>query len=186
MKFVLLTGPHAVGKMTVGQALAERTGMKLFHNHMSIDLVSQFFDFGTDQGRRLVTTIRQAIFEEVAQSDLEGLIFTFMWAFDHPGDWAYVKEVTDFFRDHGADIYVVELEADYDLRLERNKTENRLAHKPTKRNLDHSEKIFRFLEEKYRLNSHEGEVPYKPYVKINNTNKTPESVATLICEAFDF
>ena len=41
-KLVLLTGPQAVGKMTVGQELAKITGLKLFHNHMTIDLVSNF------------------------------------------------------------------------------------------------------------------------------------------------
>jgi len=52
MKFVLIFGPHAVGKMTVGQELAGITGLKLFHNHMTIDLVANFFSYGTEQGRR--------------------------------------------------------------------------------------------------------------------------------------
>ena len=43
MKLVLIFGPQAVGKMTVGQELAKITGLKLFHNHMTIDLVSNFF-----------------------------------------------------------------------------------------------------------------------------------------------
>lgn len=42
MKLVLIFGPQAVGKMTVGQELAKITGLKLFHNHMTIDLVSNF------------------------------------------------------------------------------------------------------------------------------------------------
>ncbi|KAA1807131.1 hypothetical protein FXB61_003723 [Bacillus cereus] len=42
MKLILIFGPQAVGKMTVGQELATLTGLKLFHNHMTIDLVSQF------------------------------------------------------------------------------------------------------------------------------------------------
>ena len=33
---VIILGPHAVGKMTVGQKLAEITDLRLFHNHMSI------------------------------------------------------------------------------------------------------------------------------------------------------
>ena len=33
--------------MTVGQALAERSDYRLFHNHMTIDLVLPFFDFGS-------------------------------------------------------------------------------------------------------------------------------------------
>lgn len=44
MKFILIFGPQAVGKMTVGQELAKLTDLKIFHNHMTIDLVSPFFD----------------------------------------------------------------------------------------------------------------------------------------------
>ena len=42
MKFILIFGPQAVGKMTVGQELAKITNLKLFHNHMTIDLVGHF------------------------------------------------------------------------------------------------------------------------------------------------
>ena len=81
MKLVLLFGPQAVGKMTVGQELAEITGLKLFHNHMTIDLVSNFFDYSTEEGKRLVTLYRIEMFKAVAKSDLEGMIFTFTWCF---------------------------------------------------------------------------------------------------------
>ena len=36
MKFILIFGPQAVGKMTVGQELQKITGLKLFHNHMTL------------------------------------------------------------------------------------------------------------------------------------------------------
>lgn len=39
---IMITGPQAVGKMTVEQELAKLTNFKLFHNHMSIDLVNNF------------------------------------------------------------------------------------------------------------------------------------------------
>ena len=81
MKFVLIFGPQAVGKMTVGQELAKITGLKLFHNHMTIDLVNPFFDYGTKGGKRLVNLFRHEIFEEVSKSSLYGLIFTYVWAF---------------------------------------------------------------------------------------------------------
>ena len=45
MNFYMLIGPQAVGKMTVGQELTKITNLKLFHNHMSIDLVSNFFSY---------------------------------------------------------------------------------------------------------------------------------------------
>ena len=39
MKLVILYGPPGVGKLTVGRELAARTGFKLFHNHLTVDLV---------------------------------------------------------------------------------------------------------------------------------------------------
>ena len=44
MKFVIIFGPLAVGKMTVGQELEKITGLELFHNNMTIELVLPFFD----------------------------------------------------------------------------------------------------------------------------------------------
>jgi shikimate kinase len=53
MKLVILFGPPAVGKMTVGQELAKATGLKLFHYHVTIELVLNFFEFGTKEFSRL-------------------------------------------------------------------------------------------------------------------------------------
>ena len=58
MKFILICGGAATGKMTIGQSLAEKTGFKLFYNHMSLELVNAFFDFGTPSFRRLDDLIR--------------------------------------------------------------------------------------------------------------------------------
>jgi hypothetical protein len=68
--------------MSVGQALAGMTDMKLFHNPISIEAVRPIFDFSTPQFNRLVTLIRLETMKEVAKSDLTGLIFTFVWALD--------------------------------------------------------------------------------------------------------
>lgn len=86
MKFMLIFGPQAVGKMTVGQDLAKLTDLKIFHNHITIDLVSPFFDYSTKEAKRLVSLFRNEIFEEVSKSDLYGMIFTYVWAFDLQSD----------------------------------------------------------------------------------------------------
>ncbi|GGA15578.1 hypothetical protein GCM10008018_70410 [Paenibacillus marchantiophytorum] len=36
MKLIIIFGPQAVGKMTVGHELEKVTGMTVFHNHMTI------------------------------------------------------------------------------------------------------------------------------------------------------
>ena len=184
MKLVTIIGPQAVGKMTVGQELEKITGLKLFHNHMTIELVSKFFDYGPEQGKRLVHSFRMQIFEEVAKSDLEGLIFTYVWAFNLKEDEEYYNKIKNIFENQGADIYLVELEADLEERVRRNETENRLLNKPTKRNIEWSKKNLLKDVEKYRLNSLPGEVKEKNYLRINNTNISAEEVAKIIKEKF--
>lgn len=184
MKFVLLFGPQAVGKMTVGQELEKRTGLKLFHNHMSIEMVAPFFSYGTEPGKRLVKRIRQAIFEEVACSDLDGLIFTYLWSFDRQADWDYVEHICRIFEAKGGIVCFVELEADLDIRLERNKSPNRLKHKPTKRDIAFSERDLRSKAATSRLNSLDGEIRRENYIRINNTALSPEEVAGMIKQRF--
>ncbi|MBS4178954.1 AAA family ATPase [Lederbergia citrea] len=183
MKFILIFGPQAVGKMTVGHELEKITELKLFHNHMTIDLVQPFFGFSAEMWR-LSSLFRHEIFEAVSRSDLPGLIFTYVWALDQQGDWDYVDKICNVFESKGAVVYFVELEADIEERLERNKSPHRLEHKPTKRNIKESEHHLRSTMEKYRLNSLEGEITKENYIKINNTHLSAEEVAKVIKEKF--
>lgn len=84
---------------------------------------------------------RNELFEEVSKSDLYGMIFTYVWAFDLQSDWDYINHVVSIFESKGAAVYFVELEAELDERLERNKSPHRLEHKPKKRDIEWSEKI---------------------------------------------
>ncbi len=183
MKFVIIFGPSAVGKMTVGKAIAERTGLKLFHNHLSIEAIRPVFDFGTPQFNRLVTMIRLETFREMAKSNEKGMIFTFVWALDLPSEFAYIDRAVDIFEAVGAEIYYVELEASLAARLIRNKHADRLLEKPSKRLTDTSENIL-YHEEKYQLNTKDGEFDRPNHLKVNNENLEPEEVAHRVCEHF--
>lgn len=57
--------------MTVGQALMKKTGLRLFHNHMTIEPTVEIF--GAYNGN-VVQRLRQVIFEEFVKSDNEGMI----------------------------------------------------------------------------------------------------------------
>ncbi len=151
---------------------------------MTIELVSNFFDYGTKEGKRLVNLFRREIFESVATSDLDGLIFTYLWAFDLQEDWDYVNRICKIFESRGGTVYFVELEADISERLERNKTPNRLEHKPSKRDIEWSENNLKNSIVKHRLNSLEGEIPYENYIRINNTNLSAAEVAKKVKEGF--
>lgn len=184
MKLLTIFGPNAVGKMTVGQELAKITGLKLFHNHMTIELVANFFNYSTPEGKRLVKLFREEIFKAVAESELDGMIFTYLCAIDLQEDWDYLKNLTDIFESRGAELYYVELAADFKVRLERNKSPNRLEHKPTKRDIKWSEAAMKRTEKIYRLNSYDGEIKFKNYIKIDNTDIEPDVAANIIKEMF--
>src|SRR5215469_14477555 len=77
MDLVMLHGPPAVGKLTVGQALAARTGLKLFHNHLVLDAITAVFEFRSPGYLRLRELFWLEAFETAAREDIS-LIFTFM------------------------------------------------------------------------------------------------------------
>jgi hypothetical protein len=181
---VFIVGPPAVGKMTVGHELAARTGFKLFHNHHTIDLVLRFFPFGSPPFTRLVREFRRRIFEEVAASDLTGMIFTYVWAFDHASDDDEVEAFTQIFRARGGRVLYVELEASQEERLRRNETAFRLAEKPFKRDLAASRHQLLELDSKYQLNSRGRFGGRTDYLHIDNTTLSPADVAERIIEEF--
>ena len=186
MPLTFIIGPPAVGKMTEGQELERRTGHKLFHNHVAIEVVAPYFSYGTPHGRGLVGQIRRAFFDAFAADKENGYIFSFVWAFGEPGEREFIEEVAEQFRAAGHEIFWVELEATFEERLKRNCSENRLANKPTKRDINWSEGHIREVEEKYRFNSIFGELSYENYLRIENTNVTAAEVAKEICSFFDF
>ena len=174
---LFVVGPPAVGKMTVGHEIAARTGLKLFHNHHTIDLALRFFPYGTPPFQRLVGEFRRRIFEEVAASELPGLIFTYVWAFDHASDDAAVEDYASIFRTRGGRVVFVELEAEQGERLRRNETEFRLAEKPFKRDLEQSRRQLLELDATYQLNSR-GRFDGRPdYLRFDNTALSAAEVA---------
>jgi hypothetical protein len=181
---ILLIGPPAVGKMTVGHEVAARTGLKLFHNHQTIELVLGFFPFGSAPFNRLVREFRRRIFEEVAASDLPGLIFTYVWAFDLSEDAEFVAEFASIFERRGGRVLYVELHADLDERLRRNETEFRLEQKPSKRDVAASRQRLLDLDAQYRLTSDGRFEGRQDYLHIDNTRLTAAAAADRIIEHF--
>ena len=181
MKLVLIVGDGAVGKMTVGQELMKLTGLRLFHNHMTIEPVLEIFqDFNVD----MILKLRYLFFEEFAKTDNYGMIYTCMWAYDCPEDWEIMEKILGIFENAGAEVYCVELTAPLDVRLQRNVTENRLKNKASKRDIAASnERVIRQTQE-HRYVSRDGEVPIRNFLRIDNSNMEPEAVAQMIKDRF--
>ena len=98
---VIILGPHAVGKMTVGQELAKITELRLFHNHMSIELTRKLFPKDRKEWGILNQTIRQTVFDLYAKGDFPGLIFTYMFGFDLQQEYDYIFKLINLFKENG-------------------------------------------------------------------------------------
>ena len=189
MKLLFIFGAHAAGKMTVGQAVSRITPMKLFHNHMTIEPVIELF--GAYNGA-VTERLRQVVFEEFVKTENYGLIFTFIWAFEEPHDMEYVRWLSKLYADAGAQVDYVELFCPQDVRLVRNRTENRLKEKASKRNVELSELRMLSSESRHRCNSEPGEVIEKlgiapeRYLRIDNTELSPEETAEIITDHFGY
>ncbi|WP_225744752.1 AAA family ATPase [Marinilactibacillus sp. Marseille-P9653] len=184
MDLILLVGPQAVGKMTVGKALENKIDAKLLFNHETLDIFARFLGY-TKETFELSDWMRKQLFKAFIENEktnqTKGIIFTVVVGFDVEEDFDFLREITDMFTNQNGQVYFVELEANIEERLKRNKTELRLQEKPSKRNLVFSENELKSSMEKHRLNSFDGEVEAQlkqvHYLKINNSTLSPEVVA---------
>ncbi|MGE0239650.1 MAG: AAA family ATPase [Parvibaculaceae bacterium] len=76
MHLVFLYGQPASGKLTIAKALAQRTGLALFHNHLVVDAVGAVFPFGSESFNRLRERFWLDTLAEAAKTG-RSLIFTF-------------------------------------------------------------------------------------------------------------
>lgn len=97
MRLVVVIAAPAVGKATVGRALADGYGFRLFHNHVSLDAVASVFEWGTPPFQRLVGEFRARVVEEAAASGVD-LVFTYGWSFPDP----YLRIDTSKVEPHAA------------------------------------------------------------------------------------
>ena len=180
---IVVSGPQAVGKMTIAEKIRERLGYSLMVNHDSIEVSDKIFGMGTPAQKELNKIIRKGAFDTAIQYDID-MIFTFVTAFDSPEDIEYLNNLRNMFEATGGQFYFVELEADVKTRLERNVTPHRLSSKFTKNDVERSQRDLLDTMEKYRLNSNDGELICANHMKINNTNLEPEEVADQVVERF--
>lgn len=183
MRLLLIIGPPAVGKMTVGRAVADRSTFRLFHNHHTIELLLDVFDYGTPPFSRLNSEFRRRIIEEVAEAGAD-LVFTYVWDLDLPEESDWLARLVEPYADR---VAVVELVAGLDTRLQRNRTEHRLAEKKSKRDLEWSDANVRGMEADYRMSSVPGlDAPGErllaqwPHLVLNNTDLPADEVADRI------
>ena len=172
MKLLVLFGPPAVGKTTIGKQLESMTDFRLFHNHMVMDGIMHIFGVGTPSEDRLSKIVRTAIIEEAASQGID-LIFTYVWNFGKEKGKTNIDAYKKIYESHGGEVLFVELVAPLEVRIERAGSHDR---KQTKAHAPGPERVA-YLEENLNLTSPSPFFYPEAYKKIDTTNKTTTQVA---------
>lgn len=108
MKLIVLYGLPGVGKLTVARELTRLTGFKLFHNHLTVDLVMSVFDFSSPPFVELREKIWLDVFSRAAAEKVPGVIFTFVFERTVRGD--FIKRLRGVVEASGGEVIFVNLE----------------------------------------------------------------------------
>lgn len=191
MSLLVIMGPPAVGKMTVGREVEKRIAGKLLYNHQTLDLFADFLGYRpvafklSDQTR---IALFKAFVKAPAQNATQTLIFTVQIDFSSRGDWRFLKKIARIFTRKGQAVYFVELVSSLETRLKRNQGSDRLAAKPAKRDLSASEKLLVTSHEAERQTSEPAEfarhLPRVPYLRLVTDQLSASETAEKICTAF--
>ncbi len=107
MDFILIFGPPASGKKTIGAELQALTSYSFFHNHLVVDTVLSLFPFGTPSFIKMREQLWRDLISEAVQVKLKGLIFTF-----NPEQTVsknYIKNLITDLGNRGCRIFIVRL-----------------------------------------------------------------------------
>lgn len=170
MELVIIYGAPGVGKLTVARELARTTRYKLFHNHLTVDMVGSLFDFGSEQAVRLTARFRLEMLDEAAMAGIPGVIFTLVYA--SGDDDQYVRDIIDAVEPHGGNVRFVLLTCETDELLNRVSDESRAAF----RKLRDPDVVRRLITESEMSTP----VPHKPGLVIDNTHLAPDEAAAEI------
>lgn len=126
MKLIFIYGPPASGKLTIAEKLSERTGIPLFHNHLSRDLVKDIYKDELLENYALVDRIRFDVLDYCSKQGTD-LIFTYVYA--SPGDDKIVHEFIKTVENNQGEVLFVELNAKPDDLVVRVDNESRKRYK---------------------------------------------------------
>jgi adenylate kinase len=112
MKLIVLHGLPGVGKLTVARELAKLTGFRVFHNHLTVDLVLSVFEFGSPEFVELREKIWFEVISRAAEERIDGLIFTF--AFERTVRDGFIRSLRNAVETRDGELILVNLKASTD------------------------------------------------------------------------
>ncbi len=178
-KVIYIYGAPAVGKLTTAKALSKLTGFKVFHNHLSTDLVRSVFERGNPIGDMLIVKIRLEMLETTVQANVNGIIITGAHAHDYiypngeNDDW-YAKELEQITEKYNGEFYGVQLVTTTDTLMKRVVESDRLEWRKI-----HTTEV---LDSPLKKNDFTRLALLKNNISIDNTDLSAHDVATKIAD----
>lgn len=177
MKLILIYGPPAVGKLTVAKELSEKTGFKLFHNHLTIDLVCSVFSFGTTQFSKLLEKIRLMVIEEAVKNKID-FIFTLVYGaetFKRAKDDDFINSITKLVEKYKGEVCFVKLTCSKKEQIKRLGEESRKIYTKVT-----DLKILEDIEKEFKLDE---KIPFVESLLVDTTKLSPKESADKIIKS---
>lgn len=175
MNLIFLYGPPAVGKLTVAQELSQLTGYKLLHNHLTVDLVSSIFEYGSVPFYHFNRKFRLELIEGAIDYGISGIILTYCYK-DNEVQHAFIKSLIKQIEENNGTIHFVALTAPLEI-LEKRVQEQSRKHTAKIKTVQH-------LRDCLGKNNLFSLIPYVKSLTIDNTNLNPTHVAEKIIAEF--
>ena len=172
MKVIFLYGPPASGKLTIAKKLAEKTGISLFHNHLTFDLAEVLYEPFTKPFYDYCADLRLDVFGD-AKLAHQDLIFTFFYI--SPDDDNFVNQIIHIAGEDN--IKFVKIEASSDTLLDR--VENKDRAKYSK--INSKSVLTRYLKE----NNWSESIEKTNSLIISTDNLTPDEAVQKIIEEYN-
>ena len=172
MKVIFLYGPPASGKLTIAKKLAIKTGISLFHNHLTFDLAEVLYEPFTKPFSDYCENIRLDVFGDAkfAQRDL---IFTFFYI--PPDDTNFVNQIIHIVGEDN--VKFVKIEASRETLLDRVENEDRAKYSK----INSKRVLTRYLKE----NSWSESIKKTDSLIISTDNLTPDEAVQKIIEEYN-
>lgn len=172
MELLFLYGPPASGKLTIAEEISQQTGLPIFHNHLTRDLVAEVFPRSLSENYQLVTDLRNNVFAYCAAHG-HSIIFT--WVYDGPDDDAALTSMVEAVCSNGGTVRFVEIQASIEDLAKRVVQESRKRHKK----LSDPEKLRQFISIKPTAS-----VPYADIFMVDSSKNSATESARLIIDHF--
>lgn len=117
MDLIILQGPPASGKLTIGTELSVQLNYPLLHNHLTVNLAQNIFAFQTPEYTELRDLLRKTVIDFANKKSLSGLIFT--QAVSSEREVKFLEELAEMSCSEQGVVLFVRLHADQGTLLQR-------------------------------------------------------------------